>query len=88
MSRPDRRDQTDNAADQEQPADEDGEGERRDQRHQDRGDAEDDEDDALDQKQHPMLMDRARDPTAHALRVAWLVYRHGWLPEVVEVADR
>ena len=73
VSRPDRRDQSDNAADQEQPADEDGEGERRDQRHQDRDNAEDDEDDTFDQKQHPMLMDRARDRTAHRSCVGLVV---------------
>ena len=78
MSRPDRRDQTDSAADQEQPADEDGEGKRRDQRHQDRDDAEDDKDDTFDQKQHPMLMDRTRNRTPmRCASLGWFIVMAG-----------
>ena len=67
VAHPERRHQADAAADQEQPADDQREGQRRHHRQDDRGDAQDDEDETLDQKQHPMVVDRAFDGTLHVV---------------------
>ena len=60
----------DDAADQEQPAQENGDGDGGDERDHDRQDAEHDEDDSLDQEQDPMLANRLRERALQRIDVS------------------
>ena len=81
MARPERHHQTDNAADEEQPADEDCNREGGDWRDHDCHETQDHEDDAFDQKQDPMIVDRFFDRALKLLDTTGLIHRHVGLPE-------
>jgi hypothetical protein len=58
MARPERRHQAHDSADEEEPAQENGDGDGGKRRDYDRQHAQHDEDDSLDQEQNPMLVNR------------------------------
>src|SRR3984893_10176211 len=79
LAHPEGGDQTDDSADEKEPAIQDLDCERGDRRNNDGGQTEDDENDPLDQKEHPMLVQRCRHRALNLLDVG-LVHRHGRPP--------
>src|SRR5215469_4409900 len=80
IAHPERRNQTDRAAEQKQPADKKRKCQRGDDRQNDRRRAEKHENDTLDQEQDPMLADRAHDRAPHVVARLRLIHCHDRLP--------
>jgi len=77
IAHPERRDQPDHAADQEQPSDQKRERQRRDHRHNDGCDAQNEKNDAFNQKQHPVLMNGVNNRAPEVIVLLRLIRCHG-----------